>query len=73
MGSISASFCLDSKKPTIPLKDYAYNEIRYKMLTRSKPEEARRLMEEAQQDVEERWRVIERLAAAPAEAPVEQL
>ena len=66
-------FCLDSKKPTIPLKDYAYNEIRYKMLTRSKPEEAKRLIELGQEDVNERWRGIERMAAAPAEAPVEQL
>ncbi|MBP7828467.1 MAG: pyruvate:ferredoxin (flavodoxin) oxidoreductase [Kiritimatiellae bacterium] len=66
-------FCLDSKKPTVPLKDYAYNEIRYKMLTRSKPEEAKRLIELGQEDVHERWRIIERMAAAPAEAPVEQL
>lgn len=66
-------FCLDSKKPTVPLKDYAYNEIRYKMLTRSKPEEAKRLIELGQEDVNERWRIIERMAAAPAGAPVEQL
>ncbi|MFH0952826.1 MAG: pyruvate:ferredoxin (flavodoxin) oxidoreductase [Verrucomicrobiota bacterium] len=63
-------FSLDSKKPTIPLKDYAYNEIRYKMLTRMNPKEAERLMVLAQQDVEERWKVYERLAAtAAAPAP----
>ncbi len=54
---------LDSKAPTIPLKDYAYNETRYTMLTKSKPDEAARLMELAQQDVTTRWRMIEQLAA----------
>jgi pyruvate-ferredoxin/flavodoxin oxidoreductase len=66
-------FCLDSKKPAIPLKDYAYNEIRYKMLTRSKPGEAKHLIELAQEDVNERWKLYERMAAPPAGAPVEQL
>jgi len=54
---------LDSKKPKIPLRDYVYNETRYRMLEQSKPEEARRLLELAQQDVEARWRMYEQLAA----------
>ena len=54
---------LDSKPPSIPLKDYAYNETRYTMLTKSKPEQAKRLMELAQQDVTGRWRMYEQLAA----------
>ncbi len=54
---------LDSKPPSIPLKDYAYNETRYTMLTKSKPEQAKRLMELAQQDVTGRWRLYEQLAA----------
>ena len=53
---------LDSKAPTIPLPDYAYNETRYTMLTKSRPEEARRLMELAQQDATNRWRLYEQLA-----------
>jgi pyruvate-ferredoxin/flavodoxin oxidoreductase len=32
------------------------------MLTKSKPEEARRLLEEAQNDVQTRWRLYEYLA-----------
>ena len=37
-------FVLDSQAPSIPLKTYAYNEIRYKMLSYTKPEEAQRLL-----------------------------
>ena len=54
---------LDSKAPSLPLKDYAYNETRYTMLTKSKPEQAARLIELAQQDVNSRWRMFEHLAA----------
>jgi pyruvate-ferredoxin/flavodoxin oxidoreductase len=54
---------LDSKAPTIKFKDYAYLETRYKMLTKSKPEEAKRLMELAQHDVELRWQMYEQLAS----------
>ena len=48
-------FILDSSAPSIPLKAYAYNEIRYKMLTFTNPDEAARLLESAQQDVDQRW------------------
>jgi len=54
---------LDSKEPKIRLKDYAYTETRYKMLTKSKPEDAARLMVEAQHDVTTRWKYLEQLAA----------
>jgi pyruvate-ferredoxin/flavodoxin oxidoreductase len=54
---------LDSKAPTISFKDYAYMETRYKMLTMSKPEEAKRLMELAQNDVKQRWNMYEQLAS----------
>ena len=33
------------------------------MLTKSKPEEAKRLLEEAQKDVQTRWRMYEYLGA----------
>lgn len=56
-------FKLESKGMKIPLKDYAYRETRYKMLTKSHPEEAAKLMEEAQKDVVEKWKVYERLAS----------
>jgi pyruvate-ferredoxin/flavodoxin oxidoreductase len=54
---------LDSKAPKIPFKDYAYNETRFKMLAQSKPEEAERLLQLAQQDAENRWRHYEQLAS----------
>ena len=54
---------LDSKAPKITVKDYAYNETRFKMLTQTKPQEAERLIALAQQDVNERWRMYEQLAS----------
>ncbi|MBU1422822.1 MAG: pyruvate:ferredoxin (flavodoxin) oxidoreductase, partial [Bacteroidetes bacterium] len=54
---------LDSKAPTISFKDYAYMETRYKMLTMSKPQEAKRLIELAQNDVKQRWNMYEQLAS----------
>ena len=53
---------LDSKAPSIPLRDYAYNETRYRMLEQSDPETAARLLAEAQEAVNERWRRYEQLA-----------
>ena len=54
---------LDSRPPSLPLEKYIYNETRYTMLAHSHPEEARRLLERAQQDVKHRWRQYEHLAA----------
>src|SRR5262245_4700106 len=54
---------LDSRAPKIPVEQFLYMENRFKMLTKSKPEEARRLLEEAQKDVQTRWRMYEYLAA----------
>ena len=40
----SPEFLLDSQAPFIPLQTYAYNEIRYKMLSYTQPDEANRLL-----------------------------
>lgn len=56
-------FKLDSKIPKIKLKDYAYLETRYNMLTKSHPEEAKQLLKEAQEDVDKRWKMYEDLSA----------
>lgn len=56
-------FKLDSKPPKIKLADYAYMETRYKMLTKSHPEQAKLLMVEAQEDVNKRWKMYEDLTA----------
>ena len=55
-------FVLDSTRPTIPLRDYAYNENRYKVLTKSNPAEAERLMQMAQETVDRRWETYVHLA-----------
>jgi pyruvate-ferredoxin/flavodoxin oxidoreductase len=54
---------LDSPRPTIPFKEYAYNEIRYTSLTLSKPEDAEALLAMAQAVVTEKYRQYEDLAA----------
>ena len=58
-------FQLDSKAPSIRLKDYAYREARYTMLARSNPELAAQLLKEAQDDVERQWRIYSARAGMP--------
>ncbi len=58
-------FQLDSKAPSIPLKQYAYQEARYTMLARSNPQAARELLQLAQEDVARQWRVYANRAAMP--------
>ena len=55
-------FVLDSPMPTMKVKDYAYTEMRYKLLQRSHPEEAERLMKLAQESVDLRWSTYEHMA-----------
>ena len=54
---------LDSRSPKIPLEQYMYAENRFKMLTASKPEEAKHLLKQAQADVHTRWQMYQYLAA----------
>ena len=58
-------FQLDSKAPSIRLKEYAYREARYTMLARSNPELATELLKDAQDDVERQWRVYSARASMP--------
>jgi pyruvate-ferredoxin/flavodoxin oxidoreductase len=58
-------FQLDSKAPSIRLKEYSYREARYTMLARSNPELAAQLLLEAQDDVERQWRVYSARAGMP--------
>ncbi len=53
---------LDSKDPTISYKDYAYQQTRFKMLTKSKPELAQQLIEQGQKDVSNRWNLYKHMA-----------
>jgi pyruvate-ferredoxin/flavodoxin oxidoreductase len=54
---------LDSKPPQIPLKEYVYNETRYRMLEQSHPEVAAQLLAAAQEAVYERWQKYQHLAS----------
>ncbi|MBI9051507.1 MAG: pyruvate:ferredoxin (flavodoxin) oxidoreductase [Anaerolineaceae bacterium] len=53
---------LDSKEPSIPFKDYAYNETRYRMLLQSDEERAEALMKLAQSDAKKRWELYKQMA-----------
>jgi pyruvate-ferredoxin/flavodoxin oxidoreductase len=57
---------LDSRPPSVPLEDYLYNETRYTMLRQSHPEAAKKLLEEARQDVAARWKMYETWASMGA-------
>jgi pyruvate-ferredoxin/flavodoxin oxidoreductase len=65
-------FQLDSRAPSIGLKQYIYNETRYTMLVKSNPEHAKELLKEAEQDVASRWKLYDYMSQQPANgAPVE--
>jgi pyruvate-ferredoxin/flavodoxin oxidoreductase len=53
---------LDSRTPTRKVQDFMLMETRFKMLTKSKPEDAKKLWQEAQHDVEARYRLYEYLS-----------
>jgi pyruvate-ferredoxin/flavodoxin oxidoreductase len=53
---------LDSKPPSVPLEEYAYNETRYRMLTQSDPNRAEQLLREAEADVRATWRRYQEMA-----------
>ena len=56
-------FKLDSRKPKIPLEKYIYREGRYRMLTKSDPGAAERLLQLAKADVAATWERYEEMAA----------
>lgn len=60
-------FILDSIRPTIPFEDYAYNELRYRVLKQTQPQDAESLMKLAQEIVDLRWKTYEDMASLSAE------
>ena len=56
-------FRLDSTRPRLPLEDFSYQELRYRILAQTRPEEARMLLRQAQAAVDERYRLYEDIAA----------
>ncbi len=53
---------LDSRAPSIPLTDFAYNETRYRMLLQSNEERAEQLIQKAQEGINERWTLYQQMA-----------
>jgi len=60
---------LDYKEPSIPVRDFAYNETRYRMLTQTNEERAEMLLALAQKDAENRWRKYSQMAAMKYDQP----
>jgi pyruvate-ferredoxin/flavodoxin oxidoreductase len=54
---------LDSRKSTLPVEQFLMMENRFKMLTKSKPEQAKILFKMAQQDADTRFRFYEYMAS----------
>ncbi|MGA4507163.1 pyruvate:ferredoxin (flavodoxin) oxidoreductase [Propionibacteriaceae bacterium G1746] len=61
-------FLLDSPRPRFPLKDYRSKELRFRMLAKSDPAEADRLLGLGQEAVDRRWRAYEEMAVRGADA-----
>jgi pyruvate-ferredoxin/flavodoxin oxidoreductase len=55
-------FRLDSKAPSLPLRDMLSTEGRFSMLERSDPERSAMLREQLQREITERWHYYEQLA-----------
>ncbi len=60
-------FRLDSPRPSVSLKEYAYNELRFRALATAQPRDADALLRQAQTDIAEKYRYYEELASLPAE------
>ncbi len=59
---------LDSLAAKIKLQDYLLSENRFKMLTKSKPEEAKKLFAQAQVDADRRWKFYQSLSERDTKA-----
>jgi pyruvate-ferredoxin/flavodoxin oxidoreductase len=64
-------FQLDSRKPSIPLREFALQEARFAMLERTDPGRSAQLLALAQSDADERWRFYEQLARVERSLPHE--
>jgi len=53
---------LDSKDPSVPIEQYAYNETRYKMLVQTDEQRAEMLIKLAQKDANRRWELYRQMA-----------
>ena len=63
---------LDSPPPTIPYREFALKEARFSALWQSHPEHAEELLEQARQEVTERYHRYEQLAEMPWDGETRQ-
>ena len=62
---------LDSREPSVAVKDYAYNETRYRMLVQSDEARAEKLMNEAGEFAQRKWELYKQMAAMAYTKPEE--
>ena len=60
---------LDSRAPSLPLAEAMASENRFRMLRYSHPEQAKQLTRQAQEELQQRWELYQRLAQAGASTP----
>ncbi len=61
-------FQIDSKAPSLPLKEYIYNENRYRILQRMKPEAAAEFLKEAERLIAAKWKLYTQMAQDDSDA-----
>ncbi len=59
-------FLLDSPRPRMSLRKYHHNELRFRMLERTNPDAAERMLEFGQLEVDRRWRDYEQMSIRTA-------
>jgi len=69
-GTEGSPLHLDSKAPTLPVRDFMMNETRFSMLARANPSRAEQLALLAQADADERWHYYSQLAGLERAVPV---
>ena len=57
-------FVLDSREPKVDVKDYMYNEVRFRALRMMRPEDAEKYLEQARQSAKEKYESHKYLADA---------
>jgi len=62
-------FKLDSKKPSMPIREFVETETRFAILARTQPERAAELAALSQADADERWRYYSQLADVQRRIP----
>ena len=64
-------FKLDSREPSMPVREFMASEARFAILGRTHPDRAERLFDLVQADVDERWRHYEQLTTVSRTIPTE--